>query len=442
MAVIALVDCNNFYASCERTFNPKLAGVPVVVLSNNDGCVVARSAESKSMGIPMGAPYFKIEREFRKAGGVALSSNYALYADMSNRVMSILAGYSPDQEVYSIDESFLGMEGFNDLPGIGQSIRTRVKQWTGLPVCVGIGPSKTLAKLANHVAKKGPAWHGVCSLIGLSERDLLDVIGNFAVSEVWGVGRRISGRLEQMGITTVAQLRQTDLKLIRREFSVVMERTVMELRGISCLALEDVAPPKQQIMSSRSFGQPVFDLPELEEAVAAYVSRAAEKLRRQRSVAGGVMVHLETNPFKPDEPQYRPSLTVPLVMPTSDTRELIRAATSGLHRVFREGYAYKKAGVMLMELNSETNQRQDDLFAAPVDPQKSTQLMATMDSLNARFGRGVVRIGAEGLAQQWKMKRGRMSPSYTTRWDDLLVLRQTPEDRNAKVRSVLGLKPD
>ena len=422
MAIFALVDCNNFYASCERTFNPKLAGHPIVVLSNNDGCVVARSAESKIMGIPMGVPYFKIEKDFRKAGGIALSSNYALYADMSNRVMSILAKFSPGQEVYSIDECFLSMDGQSDLSEIGKIIRTRVRQWTGLPVCVGIGPSKTLAKLANHVAKKRPAWSGVCSLIGLSEQEQLEIIGDFDVGEVWGVGRKITARLEQMGITTVRQLRGADVTLIRREFSVVMERTVMELRGVSCLALEDVAPPKKQIMSSRSFGQPVFDLPGLEEAVAAYISRAAEKLRRQRHVAGGVMVLLETNPFKPGEPQYHPSIAVPLVTPTSDTRELIRSAFIGLHRIFREGYAYKKAGVMLMELGPQASMRQNDLFATPADSEKSTKLMATMDALNARFGRGSTRLAAEGVEQDWKMKRGRMSPCYTTRWEDLPIV--------------------
>lgn len=420
MAAIALVDCNNFYASCERVFNPKLAGRPIVVLSNNDGCVVARSAESKAMGIPMGAPYFKIEKDFLRVKGIALSSNYALYADMSNRVMSILAGYSPDQEIYSIDECFLGMDGFDDLPGIGNSIRERVKQWTGLPVCVGMGPSKTLAKLANHVAKKNPDRHGVCSVVGLSESELLSTIGNIGVGEVWGVGRRISARLEEMDITKVGQLRGADLKMIRREFSVVLERTVMELRGISCLALEDVAPPKKQIMSSRSFGQPVLDLPGLEEAVATYTSRAAEKLRRQHCVAGGILVLLQTNPFKPDEPQYHPSITVPLVNPTSDTRELIEAAFRGLKRIFRAGYAYKKAGIMLMELGPENQQRQPDLFSAPVNPVKSHKLMAAMDALNAKFGRGTLRVAAEGVDQDWKMKRGRMSPCYTTDWKHLI----------------------
>jgi len=420
MTVFALVDCNNFYASCERVFNPKLAGKPLVVLSNNDGAVVARSAEAKAMGIPMGTPFFKIECEFVKAGGVALSSNYSLYADMSNRVMSILAGFSPNQEVYSIDECFLGLEGLSDLTGIGQTIREKVRSWTGLPVCVGIGPSKTLAKLANHVAKKKPEWNSVCSLIGLAESELLAVIGKIEIGEVWGVGRRISARLNEMGVHTVAQLQAMDPKLIKREFSVVLERTVMELRGVSCLALDEVAPPKQQIMSSRSFGQPVFDLPELEEAVASYTSRAAEKLRKQRHVAGGILIQLQTNPFKPDEPQYFPSITVPFVHPTSDTRDLVNAAIRGLKRIFKGGYAYKKACVMLVELKPEGTAHQGDLFAAPVKPIQSAKLMQAMDTLNARFGRGTVRVAAEGIEQDWKMKRGRMSPRYTTEWEHLI----------------------
>ena len=334
--------------------------------------------------------------------------------------MSILAGFSPEQEIYSIDESFLGMGGFDDLSGIGQAIRSRVRSWTGLPVCVGFGPSKTLAKLANHIAKKRPAWNGVCNLVGLTENELHALFGNIDVGEVWGVGRRISARLESRGITTVAQLRDADRKTLRREFSVVIERTVMELRGVSCLAIEKVAPAKQQIMSSRSFGHPVFDLPGLEEAVAAYTSRAAEKLRQQRSVAGGIVVSLETNPFKPNEPQYHPSITVPLITATADSRALIRAH-AGLRRIFRAGFAYKKAGVMLVAVGPDDCPRRD-LFVATGSPEKSEKLMATVDALNARFGRGSVRIAAEGVAQDWQMKRARMSPCYTTRWADLLKL--------------------
>lgn len=346
---IALIDVNNFYASCERVFNPKLAGRPVVVLSNNDGCVVARSAEAKALKIPMGAPYFEIERDFRKHGGIALSSNYALYADMSNRVMSILAEYSPQQEVYSIDECFLGMEGFQELSSIGQAIRTHIKQWTGLPVCVGFGQSKTLSKLANHVAKKQPEWNGVCDLTMLDVNDRDALIGGIEVGEVWGVGRRIAERLEAMGIRTVRQLRDADHAQIRKMFSVVLERTVMELRGIPCLELEEVAPAKQQIMVSRSFGQSVFDLADLESAVGNFIFRAAEKLRNQDSCASAVMVFAQTSPFK-DMPQYGRSITVPISTATDDTLTLTNAAMTGLAAIYKPGYAYAKAGVMLTEL--------------------------------------------------------------------------------------------
>ena len=419
MTVIALIDCNNFYASCERVFNPQLAGKPLVVLSNNDGCVVARSAEAKALGIPMRAPYFKIEASFRRAGGVAISSNYALYADMSQRVMSVLAEFSPEQEVYSIDECFLGLEGFGDLTGIGQHLREKVRRWTGLPVCVGIGPSKTLAKLANHVAKKRSEWCGVCNLLDVPSVDA--VIGKIEVGEVWGVGRKIQEKLACRGFTRVGQLRDADPTMIRREFSVVLERTVQELRGVSCLALDDVTPNKQHIMSSRSFGQPVRERLELEQAVAAYVANACVKLRRQGSAAGAVSVFLQTNRFKPDEPQYHPGVTVPLAVASADTLTLTKAALAGLRRIYCTGFYYKKAGVMLAELEA--------VDRVPVDwfevgnREKSAALMRVLDATNTKFGRGTLRLGVEGFNQRWVMKRDRKSPSYTTCWADLIRVR-------------------
>jgi len=418
----ALIDCNNFYASCERVFNPSLAGHPVVVLSNNDGCVVARSAEAKALGIPMGAPYFKIERDFRRSGGVALSSNYPLYADMSNRVMSLLAGFSPNQEVYSIDECFLGMTGFHELTSIGQDIRQKVKQWTGLPVCVGFGPSKTLAKLTNHVAKKRPEWNGVCDLTALSPREQDALIGGLDVSEVWGVGRRIAARLQAMGITTVRQLRDADPAHIRRAFSVVLERTVLELQGTSCLALEEIAPAKQQIMVSRSFGQPVYELADLENAVGSFVDRAAEKLRSQNSCAGAVMVFAQTSPFR-DTPQYGRSITVPNSTATDDTLHLTSAATAGLKSIYRDRFAYSKAGVMLIELiDRELVPR--DLFSCDEQRGKSAALMAALDKVNARFGRGALTTGAAAAGEIWRMRQDRKSPSYTTSWDDLIRIKR------------------
>lgn len=418
--IFALVDVNNFYASCERVFNPKLANRLVVVLSNNDGCVIARSAEAKAVGIPMGMPYFQVEKLLKQHQGIALSSNYALYADMSNRVMTILAQQSPQQEVYSIDECFLGMDGMSDLYQRGQKMRRQIQQWTGLPVCVGFGASKTLAKLANHCAKKGLAGSkGVCDFTVAPAAALDSLLGRIAVSEVWGVGRRLSGRLEVLGVTTVKQLRDADPTIIRRRFSVVLERTVMELRGVSCLSLEEVAPAKQQIMCSRSFGNPVLDLEDLREAVASYAARAAEKLRRQQSVATTVQAYLQTNPFKPQDPQYSPAITIPLPSPTADTRSITQAALEGLETIYKAGYRYKKAGVMLLGIEP-ADKVAPSLF--DVEPRRSQALMAVVDAINRANGRGTIRLAAEGIVKPWQMRRERMSLRYTTRWGELLQI--------------------
>ena len=345
MAVFALVDCNNFYASCEKLFDPRLLGKPVVVLSNNDGCVVARSAEAKVLGVPMGAPWHQLRELAMREGIIAYSSNYALYADMSNRVVEVLGQFSANLEVYSIDESFLDLSGYDGLTAAGLhgycvEIRSRVAQWLGLAVCVGIGTSKTLAKLANHCAKKGLAGRdGVCDFTGMAELELSNLFAAIPAEEVWGVGRRIADRLYEMGIETVRDLRDADAETVRARFSVVLERTVRELRGVSCPDLEEVAPPKQQIMNSRSFGQYVYDLDELREAVASYIAKAAEKLRAQDSLAGAVQVYIRTNPFKPKEPQYQRTVTLPLPEPTSDTRVLSRFAIDILKSIYRPGYA-------------------------------------------------------------------------------------------------------
>lgn len=424
MPLFALVDCNNFYASCEKLFDPRLAGKPVVVLSNNDGCVVARSAEAKALGVPMGAPWHQLRELARRTGIVAFSSNYALYADMSNRVVEVLGRFSGSLEVYSIDESFLDLSGYHGLNegglfGYGVEIRRRVGQWLGLAVCVGIGPSKTLAKLANFCAKKGLAGpDGVCDFTAMSERELNELFAAIPVEEVWGVGRRLSERLREMGIETVRGLRDADAETIRSRFSVVLERTVRELRGDSCLELEEVVPAKQQIMSSRSFGQYVYALDELREAVASYIAKAAEKLRAQDCLAGAVQVHIRTNPFKPREPQYQRSVMAPLPEPTADTRALVGFAVKLLESIFRPGYAYQKAGVMLAELQP-FEQRQGTLFGVGPELERSAALMSAMDQINARWGRGTVRVSAEGGERAWQMRRGHLSPAYTTSWEDL-----------------------
>jgi DNA polymerase V len=424
---IALIDGNNFYVSCERVFQPELEGKPVVVLSNNDGCVVARSAEVKALGVPMGIPWFKLKDLAKQHGIIAKSSNYTLYGDMSQRMHSVIAQFSPEQEIYSIDETFLDLTGFNrDLVAYGQEIRQRVRQWTGIPVCVGIGSSKTLAKLANHCAKKAHVSSmadGVTDLNQLSASGLRELFRRIEVGEVWGVGRKIQERLVGMGIETVQQLKDSSLSRIKKEFNVVLARTVAELNGESCLALEEVAPPKQQIMSSRSFGQPVFLLEDLSEAVVSYTSRACEKLRHQHHVAGSIQVYVRTNPFKPDEPQYNKGVTVKLLHPTNNTFRLAEAALYGLKKIYKLGYAYKKAGIMLTDLCPE-HQVPVDLFSGFDLPktQKAKTLMATLDEINAKMGRGTVRSAGEGMQKSWSMRSDNKSNAFTTDWEQLAVV--------------------
>ncbi|MEK6663188.1 MAG: Y-family DNA polymerase [Pseudomonadota bacterium] len=421
---IALIDCNNFYVSCERVFQPRLEGRPVVVLSNNDGCVVARSQEVRDLGVKMAVPWFQIRELAERHGIIAFSSNYTLYADMSNRVMSLLADFSPQQEIYSIDECFLDLSGFKhlDYTAYGQRIRATIKQHVGLPVCVGIGASKTLAKLANHVAKKRHCYAGVCDFNALDADALDALLGTIEVREVWGVGPRISAHLIEMGISTVRDLKRAPPKMIRSQFSVVLEHTVAELNGEACLTLEEIAPPKQQIMASRSFGEHVYTLEELAQAVVTYTTRAAEKLRRQTSLAGAIQVSIRTNPFKPDAPQYQRGLLVPLPTPSDDTRQLVRAALFGLRRLYRPGFAYQKAGVVLSEL-IPIEQRPRTLFDDTAAQARSQSLMRVMDGINRIMGEHTLHLLGEGLEKRWKMRRGHKTPNYTTRFDEIAVAR-------------------
>ncbi len=422
--MFALVDANNFYVSCHRAFAPSLKGRPVVVLANNDSCCVARSNEVKALGVKMGTPWFQLYDLAKQHGIIALSSNYCLYGDVSLRFMRILAEFSPAQEVYSIDECFLDFTGFHsiDLTGYGQTIRQRVLQWLGLPVCVGIGPSKTLAKLANYVAKKRDQYQGVFDYSRLGQQEQDELLASIEVGEVWGIGLRLSERLARLGIETVKDLRDADTKIVRRQFSVVVERTVLELRGVSCLDLEEVAQAKKEIVSSRSFGKLVVKLDDLQQAVASYTARAAEKLRRQHSVAGALQVFLQTNPHKTNEPQYHPSIVIPLVEPTADTGLLVSHAMRGLKRIYKPGYRYQKAGVMLMEL-SDPKTCQPDLFShvSTQDRQKSQRRMETLDHINRKMGRGTLRLAAEGFQHTWKVRTDYPSPRYTTRWAELPV---------------------
>lgn len=417
---IALIDVNNFYVSCERVFNPKLVGKPVVVLSNNDGCAVARSNEVKALGVAMGAPWFKLKDLAKQHGIIGLSSNYALYADMSNRVMSILREYSPDQEVYSIDESFLDLTEFQrlDLIHYGQHMRKRIMRWTGLPVCVGIGSTKTLAKLANHCAKKQPVFNSVCNFNTMSALELSNTFNQVEVGSVWGVGRKLAPKLQALGINTVLDLKNANPERMRQQFSVVMEKTIRELNGTVCMELEDISPAKKQIISSRSFGQSVSDYNSLAQSITLYMSTAAEKLRRQQSYAGSVHVYIRTSPFKPDDPFYSNGMTIPLPNHTNDTRQLVNIALWGLKQIYKPNYNYAKAGVMLGEIVSIEGV-QTDLFSQIQSSPKSSTLMTTMDQINRKMGKESIKLASEGFKRPWKMKQGNKSPSYTTKWGDL-----------------------
>lgn len=421
---IALIDVNNFYVSCERVFNPKLRDQPVVVLSNNDGCAVARSNEVKALGVGMGAPWFKFKDLAKQHGIIAYSSNYALYADMSNRVMSILRQFSPDQEIYSIDESFLDLTGFQsrDLIAYAQEMRQRILQWTGLPVCVGIGATKTLAKLANHCAKKRPIFNGVCNFNALPPSTLAQMLSEIDVGEVWGVGRRLAPRLKALGIENVLQLQQADPEQLRQQFSVVMEKTIRELNGTVCIELEEMAPPKKQILSSRSFGHPVRDYQSLAESITLYMSRAAEKLRKQQSYAGSVYVYIRTSPFRDKDPFYSNGMTVPLSTPTNDTMQLVNVALWILKRLYKANYNYAKAGVMLSELVPAQGV-QTDLFSQVQVSPKSSKLMLAMDAINKKMGKESIKLASEGFKRPWKMKQENKSQNYTTSWDELLIIK-------------------
>lgn len=418
MPVFALVDCNNFYASCEKLFRPDLKDTPIVVLSNNDGCVVARSREAKSLGIKMGVPVFQIKAEIQRHGILAFSSNYALYADLSSRVMRTLEEMAPRVEVYSIDEAFLdltGIESAISLVEFGQQVRERIGHWIGITVCVGIAPTKTLAKLANHAAKKYPATQGVVDLTNPDrQRRLLALV---PVDDVWGVGRRLSKRLNALGITTALDLANASPRAIRDQFSVVLERTVRELNGESCIELEEIPPTKKQIVCSRSFGAKVTQFELLREAVCEYATRATEKLRKEQQQAKVMTVFIRTSPFKDNEPQYSNSASGELLIPSCDTRDFIELANHLLKRIWKDGFRYAKAGVMLSHFY-DLGMFQPGLFDDVSTRSNSQQLMSVLDTIN-QSGAGKVFFAGQGTKKDWSMKREHLSPAYTTRWDQL-----------------------
>ena len=417
MQHIALVDCNNFYVSCERIFRPDLNKVPVVVLSNNDGCVVSRSNEAKALGVRMGQPWFECKALAEEHGILALSSNYALYADMSNRVMQILSDYSPRSEVYSIDECFVDLTGMPRLREVSYAMRERVGRWTGMPVCVGIGPTKTLSKLANHVAKKHPRSKGVFNYNALTDAQKTKLLTQLAVSEVWGVGRKLTQRLAVHGIATVQDLRVAHTPTLRAEFGVVIEKTQRELQEVACIDFQQEVPDKQQIISSRSFGNAVTALPVLKDALSLFVANACAKLRRQNSQAALIQVFLQTNRFRKDQPQYMPCLAVPLPRPTHDTLEVSRWADVLCERMYKPDYAYKKAGIVLSEISPVTHHQAD--WIEPDMLISNDKLMQALDGLNQRFGRGAVTVSTQGAYKEWQMRQERKSPNYTTCWEDV-----------------------
>ncbi|MCC5826370.1 translesion error-prone DNA polymerase V subunit UmuC [Alkalimonas sp.] len=417
----ALVDCNNFYASCERLFRPDLKQRPVVVLSNNDGCIIARCALAKQIPIPMGAPFHQVKALLKQHQVAVFSSNYALYGDLSNRVMQTLEQLAPKVEIYSIDEAFLelsGLEFGHNLTDFGQHIRSSIQQQLGLPVCIGIAPSKTLAKLANYAAKKYAQFDGVLDVTDPHKR--LHILARTPVQEVWGVGRKLAERLQAMNIDTALQLARACPQHIRKKFSVVLARTVNELNGIACLKLDEVQEPKQQIISSRSFGQRVQDKTAMQQAITLYISRAAEKLRAQNSLARQLSVFIRSSRFDQKARFFGDQASLVLESPSSDSRVLQQAAMQLLDRIWRDGPAYAKAGVVLNDL-CPVQGLQNSLFTPPPS-ERSQRLMATIDQLNQKH-RGSVFIARQGRDGDWQMQQQFLSPAYTTRWDQLPEVR-------------------
>lgn len=418
--MFALVDVNSFYTSCETVFRPDLQGKPIVVVSNNDGCIISRSAEAKALGIKMGEPFFKVKNNTYDVKVYVFSSNYALYADLSERVMQTLAETAPAIEIYSIDEAFINLSGvinYMPLNTIGHEMRNKVRQNTGLTVGVGIAQTKTLAKLANHAAKKWPATGGVVDLSNIDrQRRLLALV---SVEDVWGVGRRISKKLNSMGINTALDLAQTSPWVIKKHFNVVLERTVRELRGEQCLELEEFSPTKQQIICSRSFGNRITQYADMHQAICAYAERASEKLRNERQFCQFVSVFVSTSPHANNEMHYKNLASMKLSIPTNDTRDIINSATNSLNRIWIDGHRYMKAGVMLADFFS-SGVAQLNLFDDSSSQKNSTALMEAIDKLN-NSGKGKVWFAGQGVQKPWAMKREMLSPAYTTRYQDLPV---------------------
>lgn len=414
--MFGLVDCNNFYASCERVFNPSLNGKPIVVLSNNDGCVIARSNEAKVLGIKMGVPAYQIKDLVKKHDVAVFSSNYVLYGDMSGRVMSMLAELAPEIEVYSIDEAFLNLEGIQDLQTLGSKIVRQVTRGTGIPVSAGIASTKTLAKVANKFAKKYPAYNRLCIIDTEEKRE--KALKLFEIGDIWGIGRRQATKLEKQGIKTAYDFTQLPGSWVRKNMTVTGERTWKELRGISCIDMESAPPAKKQICTSRSFGKMVEDIDTMSEAIATHASTCAKKLRQQKSYAMSLMVFIHTNNFREDLPQYWKNTIIKLPVPTSDTLEIVHYALEGLKSIFMPGYQYKKAGVIITEIVTSA---QLGLFDT-VDREKREKLMQAIDKVNGEH-RHLVKLAIQGNGRDWKLKQEQLSKRYTTDINEVLTIK-------------------
>ncbi len=416
----ALIDCNNFYVSCERVFNPSLNGKPVVVLSNNDGCVIARSNEAKVLGIAMGQPAFEIKDIIEKYQVNVFSSNYVLYGDMSRRVMNILSDFAPVIEIYSIDEAFISLEGFTyiDPAKFALKIKTAVVKGTGIPVSVGIGSTKTIAKVANHYAKKVPSNGGIYTI---ASGNIQETLQKFPVGDVWGIGRQYNKMLAKSGIHTAWDFVNADSQWIRKNMSVVGLRTQEELRGVSCIGMQDVVPAKKTICTSRSFGKMVYEFQPLAEAVANFASRCAWKLRKQKSCANVMVIFIHTNMHRKDMPQYARNIVITLPVASADSFELVKIAVAGLKKIFKKGYYYKKAGVIVSGIVPD-NAVQASLFDDQ-DRTKHNSALKVMDSLNERYGRDKVKLAVLGNRSKWKLRQEQLSPYYTTKWSDIITIK-------------------
>lgn len=414
--MFGLVDCNNFYASCERVFNPYWDGRPVVVLSNNDGCVIARSNEAKALGIKMGVPAYQIKEIVSEHEVAVFSSNYTLYGDMSGRVMSILADLAPELEVYSIDEAFLNLEGIKDLTTIGDKIINKVTRGTGIPVSLGVACTKTLAKVANKFAKKYPAYNRLCIID--SEEKRIKALQLFEIGNVWGIGRKQAAKLEKQGVKTAYDFTQLSEIWVRKNMTVTGERTWKELRGVSCIDLESAPPSKKQICTSRSFGKMLTDIETIAEAIATHASACARKLREQKSFAKSLMVFIHTNNFREDLPQYWKNTVVHFPVPTNDTQEIVHYALSGLKMIYRENYQYKKAGVIITEI---TKGAQLGLFDS-INRKKQELLMQTIDRINGEHGHRI-KLAIQGTGNDWKLKQEQLSGHYTTDINEIINIK-------------------